>query len=920
LTTWSDGIASTLDTWATKLGKTLMSPFEGLRDGIKGVMDGFGSNLRAGLSSGVSAFNRFGGGLASAVNWIAEKLGASTRIEFQAIPELATGTNNWGGGWAWVGDGNQGSGAELAYLPAGAKVIPHEQSMALVERGVVPMHSGGANARTSGPESLAEFAGGLNVPGFDDIMSFFTSTPEKLVAAALSAAGVSAPQLPGALAEMGGALLGKATEWAVTAIKKMIGEAAGPADIQAALAFAQSQSGLPYIWGGQSPGVGFDCSGFAREVASRAGVGGGLPRVVKDIYGAVEHGRHPLLTFGFQNPTDDDPRVQHMGIGIAGPGGQMQWFEAGGRVGGVGPTSDYWTDYGYPRALKGMTLSSARGNGGGAPDNPIGAPPHVAAWLRAGLAAGGGDPNAWLVGADIIAKHESGYDPSAVNNWDSNAAQGNPSMGLMQVIRDHFLPGEDPFDPVTNVTAATRYIKRRYGDMYNVPGPKSVLAGGSYQPYAQGGVIDEPIQGMGIDSGIQYLMGEAGRELIIPEKVMPAIASYFQAAFLANRADVPELARVPITLRAVVRRIMERFLRTNGPAGRIASGLGGGQQMGLNLPNTPTVVPAGGTATRSESRNGTPGNRPTGAEQPTDTVSMLATRIARALSLPGTRLTDSGAGGGAGAGDTGGRTTPSGTGALGDAAAVREGINSSFLFTVFGGGKPSGSGGGGNVSTDKGGVIVKGENAPWVFVPLGDPAHMPSDDPDYKPGKPIENMPTSDEWGDFKPTTNTWSLVPGTNPTNGLPSGNQGGVVSDRFPEPVTPHPGHPGWFVGVRTNSIYDGQGNVIEDGTAAVLGNPNQPRPQPVGTFDPAAEIARGLGDLPKTVQTPANAPTSPSAQPTVGAVRLEIVNSGRVDLVMEDGTVIAARIRQSAPAITTLAEGVTEIQAEWEEATTR
>ncbi|MFJ3583073.1 transglycosylase SLT domain-containing protein [Streptomyces sp. NPDC090127] len=71
---------------------------------------------------------------------------------------------------------------------------------------------------------------------------------------------------------------------------------------------------------------------------------------------------------------------------------------------------------------------------------------------------------------------ESSGNPQAINNWDSNAAKGTPSKGLLQVIDPTFLayhvPGTsmDPFDPVANITAACNYAADRYGSMDNVNG------------------------------------------------------------------------------------------------------------------------------------------------------------------------------------------------------------------------------------------------------------------------------------------------------------------------------------------------------------------------------------------------------------------------------------------------------------------
>ncbi|MEV5885102.1 transglycosylase SLT domain-containing protein [Streptomyces sp. NPDC052020] len=72
---------------------------------------------------------------------------------------------------------------------------------------------------------------------------------------------------------------------------------------------------------------------------------------------------------------------------------------------------------------------------------------------------------------------ESSGNPYAINNWDSNAAAGTPSKGLLQVIDPTFqayhVPGTswDPYDPVANITAACNYAAHRYGSIDNVFGP-----------------------------------------------------------------------------------------------------------------------------------------------------------------------------------------------------------------------------------------------------------------------------------------------------------------------------------------------------------------------------------------------------------------------------------------------------------------
>ncbi|MER6737524.1 LysM peptidoglycan-binding domain-containing protein [Streptomyces puniciscabiei] len=69
---------------------------------------------------------------------------------------------------------------------------------------------------------------------------------------------------------------------------------------------------------------------------------------------------------------------------------------------------------------------------------------------------------------------ESSGNPNAINNWDSNAAKGTPSKGLLQVIQPTFdayhVPGTSTniYDPVANITAACNYAYHRYGSIDNV--------------------------------------------------------------------------------------------------------------------------------------------------------------------------------------------------------------------------------------------------------------------------------------------------------------------------------------------------------------------------------------------------------------------------------------------------------------------
>jgi cell wall-associated NlpC family hydrolase len=88
---------------------------------------------------------------------------------------------------------------------------------------------------------------------------------------------------------------------------------------QVAVAWALAQVGTPYIWGGETPRVGFDCSGLVQAAYKAAGVN--LPRVAQDQYDAttklapgdpIEPG--DLVFFG-DGPSD----ITHVGI-VVGTG------------------------------------------------------------------------------------------------------------------------------------------------------------------------------------------------------------------------------------------------------------------------------------------------------------------------------------------------------------------------------------------------------------------------------------------------------------------------------------------------------------------------------------------------------------------------------------------------------------------------
>ena len=95
-----------------------------------------------------------------------------------------------------------------------------------------------------------------------------------------------------------------------------------------AVSWALSQIGTPYVWGGETPGVGFDCSGLVQ--AAYAVAGRSLPRVAQDQYdttpklapgAALEPG--DLVFFGGSRDA-----IDHVGLFVGIIGGQDVMVDA----------------------------------------------------------------------------------------------------------------------------------------------------------------------------------------------------------------------------------------------------------------------------------------------------------------------------------------------------------------------------------------------------------------------------------------------------------------------------------------------------------------------------------------------------------------------------------------------------------------
>lgn len=126
---------------------------------------------------------------------------------------------------------------------------------------------------------------------------------------------------------------------------------------------------------------------------------------------------------------------------------------------------------------------------GGSMGNPSGSSvtrwkPYVIKALKAnGFKATASQVAAWM----RVISRESGGNPKAINNWDSNARAGHPSKGLVQTIEQTFnaykFKGHDQiYNGFDDLLAGIRYMKRVYGSgasaFARVSGSKGYANGG----------------------------------------------------------------------------------------------------------------------------------------------------------------------------------------------------------------------------------------------------------------------------------------------------------------------------------------------------------------------------------------------------------------------------------------------------------
>lgn len=137
-----------------------------------------------------------------------------------------------------------------------------------------------------------------------------------------------------------------------------------------------------------------------------------------------------------------------------------------------------------------------------------------------------GQSSSWLPTVLRRMNQESGGNPTVRNLWDSNAAAGTPSTGLMQVIAPTFRAYAGPMlnrgisDPLANIYAGLNYAIHRYGSLAALNRPGGYAVGGVWNPptlYDAGGILPP---------GITPVVNASGKpEAVLTNQQMRAVTS-----------------------------------------------------------------------------------------------------------------------------------------------------------------------------------------------------------------------------------------------------------------------------------------------------------------------------------------------------------------------------------------------------------
>lgn len=124
-----NSISSTISSVMNGVSSTISGVFSAIEGAWNGLT-GFVSNIFSGISSSVQSLvdqvKGFVNGVIGGINAAVSLINKIPGVSISKIPQLYRGTDDWGGGFAYMNEGGRG---ELAMLPDGTQVVPHDVSM-----------------------------------------------------------------------------------------------------------------------------------------------------------------------------------------------------------------------------------------------------------------------------------------------------------------------------------------------------------------------------------------------------------------------------------------------------------------------------------------------------------------------------------------------------------------------------------------------------------------------------------------------------------------------------------------------------------------------------------------------------------------------------------------------------------------------
>lgn len=550
-----DNLFDPTNGWFTQIGNKLPEPFRLLASSIGDIMKGVANNFIDALNGMLfPKVDEFINKVIDAINQISQWIKGSNlipdHVRTPPIPRFAKGTANFAGGWAVVGE----EGFELAHLPPGATIVPHQESVELLRTGAFGT-----------AEDLPGFAGGLNWGPLKDIWNALKQGPEWVLNQGLAAVGVpnglQAPALPGFWNDLASGVKDLIKNVAVGWIQGLLDSLkpktpppvngyvfpvvgysgtiephGGPEYIGGSDIFASLGTPLVVMRGGTATVTGEASGGpggnnvYIRADDSLAYYYAHLRDFPLFGSGPVSAGQAMGYVGTTGNAVGTPPHL-HIGIGpeistgVGPPGGL-----------GINPDGSFYDAVSLLRRV--LAGSAPGGGGGGGSTNATvsailgktGSDTYTAlAMLMGSFMEGGWD--APFPAGDFIGPGGApvSFGPFQINTQahpDVNRAQAeDPTFATNYMYPDYFAGSRqstirgEPVDwsgsPWRAGALVAYYAERPYAMYPDDRIAAAFNASKGYAGFANGGILTEPIVGVGA-SGIHYTFGEVGPELVLP--------------------------------------------------------------------------------------------------------------------------------------------------------------------------------------------------------------------------------------------------------------------------------------------------------------------------------------------------------------------------------------------------------------------